>query len=80
MLSLIKHSTIYINVYTSIIKILDKKLTKFNILKKLRNLENIYNNKLTSILLKLRREDYIIKFQNNKKKILYLFIIFYKIS
>ncbi len=76
MLSLVKHSTIYITVYTSIIKILDKKLTKFNILKKLRNLENIYNNKLTSILLKLRREDYIIKFQNNNKKI-YISLLFF---
>ena len=35
MLNLVKHSTIYITVYTSIIKILDKKLTKFNIFKKI---------------------------------------------
>jgi len=41
---------------------LNKKLTKFEISKKLRNLKDIYNNKLAKILLKLKRENYTIKF------------------
>ncbi len=53
---------------------LDKKLAKFKILKELRNLEDVYNNKLTKILLKLERENYVIKFENNKEL---LFISFY---
>jgi len=40
----------------------------------LKDLKNIYNNKLTKILLELRRENYTIKFQNSKKL---LFISFY---
>ena len=39
-----------------------KKLAKFKISKKLRNLEDVYNNKLIRILLKLRKENYVIKF------------------
>ncbi len=40
----------------------------------MKDLKNIYNNKLTKILLELRRENYTIKFQNSKKL---LFISFY---
>jgi len=41
---------------------LDKKLTKFKIFKKLKDLKDIYNNKLAKILLKLKKENYTIKF------------------
>ncbi len=40
---------------------LNKKLAKFKIFKKLRDLKDVYNNKLTKILLKLERENYAIK-------------------
>ncbi len=40
---------------------LSKKLTKFKISKKLKNLKDICNNKLIEILLKLKRENYVIK-------------------
>ncbi len=40
----------------------------------MKDLKNFYNNKLTKILLELRRENYTIKFQNSKKL---LFISFY---
>ena len=73
-LDLVKYSTIYIIVCASIIKILSKKLAIFMILKKLRNLEDVYNNKLTKILLELEKENYAIKLQNNKEL---LFISFY---
>jgi len=66
-LNLIKYSTIYAIVCANVTKTLSKKLIKSKILKKLRNLKNIYNNKLIRILLELRRKDYVIKFQNNKK-------------
>jgi len=39
-----------------------KKLAKFKISKELRNLKDVYNNKLIKILLKLKKEDYAIKF------------------
>jgi len=39
-----------------------EKLAKFKISKKLRNLEDVYNNKLIRILLELRKENYVIKF------------------
>ncbi len=45
----------------------NKRLIKFKISKELRDLKDIYNNKLTKILLKLERENYVIKFQDNKK-------------
>ncbi len=41
---------------------LNKKLTKFKILKELRDLKDVYNNKLTRILLELKRKNYVIKF------------------
>jgi hypothetical protein len=41
---------------------LNKKLAKSKISKKLKDLKDIYNNKLIRILLELRRENYIIKF------------------
>jgi len=40
---------------------LDKKLAKFKIFKKLRDLKNVYNNKLARILLELRKKNYAIK-------------------
>ncbi len=61
-LDLIKYSTIYTIVCASITKMLNKKLAKSKISKKLRDLKDVYNNKLIEILLQLRREDYIIKF------------------
>jgi len=61
-LDLVKYSIVYTIVCANITKILDKKLAKSKIFKKLRNLKNIYNNKLVEILLKLRRENYIIEF------------------
>jgi len=42
-------------------------LAKSKILKKLKNLKDVCDNKLIEILLKLRRENYVIKLQNNKK-------------
>jgi len=66
-LNLVKHSTIYAIVCAGVTKTPSKKLTKFKVSKKLRNLEDVYDNKLIKILSKLRREDYVIKFQNNKK-------------
>jgi len=62
-----KYSTIYIIVCASVTKTLDKKLVKFKIFKKLRDLEDIYNNKLFRILLELRKEDYTIELQNKKE-------------
>jgi len=38
-----------------------KKLTKFKISKELKNLKDVYNNKLTKILLKLERKNHAIK-------------------
>jgi len=72
-LDLAKYSTIYTIVCVNITKILNKKLAKFKILKELRNLKDIYNNKLAKILLKLKRENYAIKFQNNKE-LLFIFL------
>jgi len=66
-LDLVKHSTIYTIVCASVIETSNKKLVESKIFKKLRDLEDIYNNKLTRILLELRKEDYVIEFQNNKK-------------
>jgi hypothetical protein len=71
-LDLVKYSTIYIIVCANITKTLDKKLAKFEIFKKLRNLKDVYNNKLIEILLELKKEDYIIKLKNDKE----LFFIF----
>ncbi len=39
----------------------NKKLAKFKISKKSRNLKDVYNNKLTKILSKLKKENYVIK-------------------
>jgi len=66
-LNLVKYSIVYAIVCASVIKTSSKKLVKFKILKKLRNLKDVYNNKLTKILLKLRKKDYVIKFQDNKE-------------
>ena len=56
-----KHSTIYAIVYASVTKALDKKLTKFKIFKKLRDLKDVCDNKLIEILLELERENHVIK-------------------
>ena len=61
-LDLVKHSTIYAIVCANVTKILNKKLTKFKVSKKLRNLKDVYDNKLIEILLELKRENYVIKF------------------
>ena len=60
-LDLVKYSTIYTIVCVDVTKALDKKLAKSKIFKKLRDLENVCNNKVIEILLELRREDYVIE-------------------
>ncbi len=75
-LDLVKYSTIYIIICVNVTKTLNKKLTKFKIFKKLKDLKDVYNNKLAKFLLELRRRDYAIKFQNNKEL---LFISFYNL-
>ena len=72
-LDFVKYSIIYTIVCASVTKTLSKKLAKFKISKKLRDLKDVYNNKLAKILLKLRRENYVINFQNNKK-LLFMFL------
>ncbi len=72
-LDLVKYSTIYTIVCVNVTKTLSKKLKKSKILKKLRDLKDIYNNKLIKVLSKLRKENYAIKFQNNKK-LLFIFL------
>ncbi len=66
-LDLVKYSTIYAIVCANVTKTSNKKLTKFKISKKLRNLKDICNNKLIEILLELERENYVIEFQNDKE-------------
>jgi len=61
-LDLVKYSIVYTIVCANVTKTLSKKLAKSKISKKLRDLKDIYNNKLIEILLELRRENYIIKF------------------
>jgi len=60
-LDFVKYNTIYTIVCANVTKTLSKKLIKSKILKKLRNLKDIYNNKLIKILSKLRKENYTIK-------------------
>jgi len=72
-LDFVKYSTVYTIVCTDITKTSDKKSVESEIFKKLKNLKDICNNKLTEILLELRKKNYVIKFQNNKK----LFFIFF---
>ncbi len=66
-LDLVKYGTIYITICANIIEVSSKKLAKFEISKKLTDLEDVCNNKLTKTLLELERENYIIKFQDNKE-------------
>jgi len=61
-LDFVKYSTIYAIVCVNVTKTSNKKLTKFKISKELRNLKDVYNNKLIKILSKLRKKDYVIKF------------------
>jgi hypothetical protein len=60
-LDLVKHNIIYAIVCANVTKTLSKKLTKFKISKELRNLEDVYDDKLIKILLELERENYVIK-------------------
>jgi len=66
-LNLVKHSTIYAIVCASVTKMSNKKLAKSKVLKKLRDLKDVYNNKLTRILLELRKENHVIEFQDDKE-------------
>jgi len=66
-LDLVKDGTIYITICANIIEVSSKKLAKFEISKKLTDLEDVCNNKLTKTPLELERENYIIKFQDNKE-------------
>ena len=59
-LDFVKHSTIYAIVCASVTKALDKKLTKFEIFKELRDLKDVCDNELTRILLELRRKNHVI--------------------
>jgi len=76
-LDLVKYNIVYVIVCANVTKTLNKKLTKSKISKKLRNLKDVCNNKLIKILLELRRENYVIKFQNDKELI---FIFLYNLS
>ncbi len=66
-LDLAKHSTIYAIVCASVTKTPSKKSTKFKVSKKLRDLKDVYDDKLIEILSKLKREDYVIELQNDKE-------------
>ncbi len=66
-LDLVKHSTIYAIVCASVTKAPNKKLAKSKVPKKLRDLKDVYDDKLAKILLELRREDHVIKLQNDKE-------------
>jgi len=61
-LDLVKYSTVYTIVCADVTKTLNKKSIESKILKKLKNLKNICNNKLTRILLELRKKNYVIEF------------------
>jgi len=61
-LNFVKYSTIYTIVCANVTKTSSKKLAKFKISKKLRNLEDVCDNKLIKILLELEKEDYAIEF------------------
>ncbi len=60
-LDLVKHSIIYAIVCASVTKALDKKLAKSKVSKKLRDLKDVYDDKLIEILLELEREDHVIE-------------------
>jgi len=59
-LNFVKYNTIYVIVCANVTKTSSKKSTKSKISKKLRNLKDVYNNKLIEILLELRKENYVI--------------------
>ncbi len=61
-LDFVKHSIVYAIVCVNVTKMSNKKLAKSKIFKKLKDLKDVYNNKLIKILLELRRENYVIKF------------------
>jgi len=60
-LDFVKHNTIYAIVCANVTKTSSKKLTKSKISKELRNLEDVYDDKLIKILLELERENHVIK-------------------
>ena len=60
-LDLAKHSTIYAIVCAGVTKAPSKKLAKFEVPKELRDLEDVYDDKLNKILLELGREDHVIE-------------------
>ena len=60
-LNLVKHSTIYAIVCASVTKAPNKKLAKSKVSKELRNLKDVYDDKLIKILLELGKEDHVIK-------------------
>jgi len=62
-----KYNIVYVIVCVGVTKASNKKLTKFEISKKLKDLKDVYDNKLIKILLKLKRENYVIKLQDNKE-------------
>jgi len=77
-LDFVKYNLIYTIVCTSVTKTSNKKLTKSKIFKKLKNLKGICNSKLIRILLQLKKENYIIKFQDNKELSFIFLYNFYK--
>jgi len=76
-LDLAKYSTIYAIVCVDVTKTPNKKLAKSKISKELKNLKDVYDNKLIEILLKLERENHVIKLQDNKEL---SFMSFYNFS
>jgi len=60
-LDLAKYNTIYAIVCVGVTKAPNKKLAKFKISKKLRNLKDVCDNKLIKILLELKRENHVIE-------------------
>jgi len=66
-LDFVKYNTIYVIVCVGVTKAPNKKLTKFEISKKLRDLKDVCDNKLIKILLKLKRENHVIELQDNKE-------------
>jgi len=66
-LDFVKYSTVYTIVCADVTKISDKKSVESEIFKKLKDLKDICDNKLTEILSELKKKDYAIEFQNDKE-------------
>ncbi len=60
-LDFVKYSIVYAIVCANVTKASSKKLAKSKVSKKLKDLKDIYDNKLIKILLELRRENHVIK-------------------